>query len=65
MDMDGTMGRRRTQRLVNDTWAGPWYEYEDEDGGRVRRCTQNLVNDTWAGPWYKYEYEDEYEDAHT
>ena len=34
VDMDGTMGRRRTQRLANDTWAGPWYEYEydaDED----------------------------------
>ena len=31
MDMDGTMGRRRTQRLANDTWAGPWYEYEYED----------------------------------
>ena len=31
MDMDGTMGRRRTQRLANDTWVGPWYEYEDED----------------------------------
>ena len=31
MEMDGTMGRRRTQSLANDTWAGPWYEYEDED----------------------------------
>ena len=30
MNMDGTMGRRRTQRLANDTWAGPWYEYEYE-----------------------------------
>ena len=27
MNMDGTMGRRRSTK----TWAGPWYEYEDED----------------------------------
>ena len=25
------LGRRRTQSLANDTWAGPWYEYEYED----------------------------------
>ena len=65
MDMDGTMGRRHTQSLANDTWAGPWYEYEDMDGTMGRRRTQNHVNDTWAGPWYEYEYEDEYEDTQT
>ena len=67
MDMDGTMGRRRTQRLANDTWAGPWYEYEyedaDMDGTMGRRRTQRFANDTWAGPWYEYEYEDA--DTHT
>ena len=33
MNMDGTMVRVRvrTQSLANDTWAGPWYEYEYED----------------------------------
>ena len=59
--MDGTTGRRRTQSLANDTWAGPWYEYEDE------YARKSLANDTWAGPWYEcvdeYEYEDE--DTHT
>ena len=49
--MDGTMGRRRTRSLANDTWAGPWYkfvdEYEDEYEGE----------DTHT--WYEYDDEDE------
>ena len=61
MNMDRTMVRVRvrTQSLANDTWAGPWYEYEDEDEYARKR----IANGTWAGPWY--ESVDEDEDTHT
>ena len=40
--------RRRTQRLANDTWAGPWYEYEYEyDDGR--RYTHIDMDETMEG----------------
>ena len=49
MNMDGTMGRRRTQSLANNTWAGPWYEYEYEyDDGR--RYTHSIdMDETMEG----------------
>ena len=39
MNMDGTMGRRRS----TTTWAEPWYEYENEDEDAHRKM--------WANPW--------------
>ena len=63
MNMDGTMGRRRS----TTTWAEPWYEheYEDEDAHRKtfmdgtmgRRRTQSLAN-SWTEPWYENKDED-------
>ena len=63
MDMDGTVGRKRTQTHT-ETWAEPWYEYEHDDTRgnayedmdetkerRARRHKENTHGWTWTEPW--------------